>query len=57
MTERDRRRLLLAGVDCPPDVTVEINPLWAFDSDEIRRRLPAGFRVSTPMYFSVDHLV
>jgi UDP-N-acetylglucosamine/UDP-N-acetylgalactosamine diphosphorylase len=54
MIERDRRLLRQAGVDCAPDVAVEINPLWAYDVAEIRHKLPANFRVSAPTYFSLD---
>jgi UDP-N-acetylglucosamine/UDP-N-acetylgalactosamine diphosphorylase len=51
MMAQARRQLRAAGVEVADNVAVEINPLWASTAEEMKRRLPAGFRISKPTYF------
>jgi UDP-N-acetylglucosamine/UDP-N-acetylgalactosamine diphosphorylase len=51
MVAQARRRLLEAGVKVEEGVTVEINPLWALDANEIRSKLPVGSVIDRPTYF------
>ena len=50
MAARHRRWLLAAGVNVPPDVPVEISPLFALDADELKQKLPPGLRIDKPTY-------
>lgn len=54
MIEQARRRLRGADVAFPPDLAVEINPLWALDAEEIRAKLKPGASLSRPTYFAPD---
>lgn len=47
-----RRWLEAAGAHFTGNHTVEINPLWAATAAEVKQRLPSGFTVSEPTYFS-----
>lgn len=50
MIRRDADLLRRAGV-VVDDVAVEVNPLWALDSEEARRKIPAGLHVTQSTYF------
>jgi UDP-N-acetylglucosamine/UDP-N-acetylgalactosamine diphosphorylase len=52
MMAQARRRLREAGVQIADNVPVELNPLWASNVDEIRRRLEPGSVIAEPTYFS-----
>jgi UDP-N-acetylglucosamine/UDP-N-acetylgalactosamine diphosphorylase len=52
MMAQARRLLREAGAKIADDVPVEINPLWAGTTDEIRQRLPPGTRIHEPTYFA-----
>jgi UDP-N-acetylglucosamine/UDP-N-acetylgalactosamine diphosphorylase len=52
MMVQARRWLRAAGAQIADDVPVEINPLWALGSDEIRLKLPAATTISQATYFS-----
>lgn len=41
-----------AGVEVAEGLPVEVNPLWAVDADEARKKLEPGMKVSEPTYFS-----
>jgi UDP-N-acetylglucosamine/UDP-N-acetylgalactosamine diphosphorylase len=47
-----RRWLAEAGAKLAADVSVEINPLWAGNAEEVRQRLPANMTIDEPTYFS-----
>jgi UDP-N-acetylglucosamine/UDP-N-acetylgalactosamine diphosphorylase len=49
-----RRQLREAGMTIADDMPVEINPLWASSTEEIRQRLPAGTVVAEPTYFAPE---
>jgi UDP-N-acetylglucosamine/UDP-N-acetylgalactosamine diphosphorylase len=51
MVRRDTELLQAAGAACEPGVAVEVNPLWALDSFEARRKLTTGLRITEPTYF------
>lgn len=46
------RWLREAGVEVAAGVSVEINPLWAANADEVAARATPGLRVSQPTYFA-----
>jgi UDP-N-acetylglucosamine/UDP-N-acetylgalactosamine diphosphorylase len=52
MMAQARRWLREAEIQIGDDVPVEINPLWAAGSEEVRRKLPAGTTISRPTYFA-----
>jgi UDP-N-acetylglucosamine/UDP-N-acetylgalactosamine diphosphorylase len=52
MIAQARQLLRSAGVEVAERVPVEVNPLWASNSDEIRRKLKPGMNISEPAYFS-----
>jgi hypothetical protein len=54
MMAQARRLLREAGAKIADDVPVEINPLWAGTSDEIRQRLPPGTTIHEPTYFAPE---
>lgn len=41
-----------AGVYVADGVPVEVNPLWASDAAEVRRKLKSGTKVTVPTYFA-----
>src|SRR5205085_10214882 len=52
MIAQAQQLLRAADVEVPDEVTVEVNPLWASDADEARRKLKPGTQVSEPTYFA-----
>lgn len=52
MIAQARRWLLAAGAEIEPAAAVEISPLYALDANELKRKLPAGTRVTEARYFS-----
>jgi UDP-N-acetylglucosamine/UDP-N-acetylgalactosamine diphosphorylase len=54
MIELHRRWLREAGVNVADDVAVEINPLWASTTEQIRQRLSPGTVIRQPTYFAPD---
>lgn len=52
MMARDRRLLTQAGVVVDDDVTVEVNPCWAIDAEEVAHKTEPGTRIDKPTYFS-----
>jgi UDP-N-acetylglucosamine/UDP-N-acetylgalactosamine diphosphorylase len=51
MVQQDRAKLEAAGVTVAEDVPVEINPRWAFDAEEVARKLGPNQTVREPRYF------
>jgi UDP-N-acetylglucosamine/UDP-N-acetylgalactosamine diphosphorylase len=47
-----RRWLREAGATVADETPVEINPLWARNAEEVKRRLPANMVIDEPTYFS-----
>jgi UDP-N-acetylglucosamine/UDP-N-acetylgalactosamine diphosphorylase len=54
MMAQARGMLREAGARIADDIAVEINPLFASTTDELRRRLPANTVVSQPTYFATN---
>jgi len=54
MVKLAQRWLRAAGVQVSDDVIVEINPLWAANSEEVRRRVKAGTVISWSIYIPPD---
>jgi UDP-N-acetylglucosamine/UDP-N-acetylgalactosamine diphosphorylase len=54
MVELHRRRLRKVGAKVADGVAVEINPLWAGTSEEVKNRLKAGTEIREPTYFSPE---
>jgi UDP-N-acetylglucosamine/UDP-N-acetylgalactosamine diphosphorylase len=52
MMAQARRHLRAAGIQIADEMPVEINPLWASTTEEIRQRLPPGTVIRQPTYFS-----
>jgi len=52
ISDLHRMWLESAGVHVAPGVRVEINPLFAIDSQELRTKCSAGMRMTTDHYFS-----
>jgi UDP-N-acetylglucosamine/UDP-N-acetylgalactosamine diphosphorylase len=52
MVELDRRLLQQCGAKIISNTTVEINPLWAFDANDVSGRITAGTSIFAPTYFS-----
>jgi UDP-N-acetylglucosamine/UDP-N-acetylgalactosamine diphosphorylase len=50
MIRRDGELLRNSGA-IVDDVAVEVNPLWALDSEEAARRIQPGLHVTQPTYF------
>jgi UDP-N-acetylglucosamine/UDP-N-acetylgalactosamine diphosphorylase len=46
-----RQQLRAAGVEVSDDVAVEINPLWASSTEEVKQRLMPGTQIDAPRYF------
>jgi UDP-N-acetylglucosamine/UDP-N-acetylgalactosamine diphosphorylase len=51
MLRRDTALLAAAGVDVATDVPVEINPRFALDVQDVKRRLPARAPITEATYF------
>lgn len=51
MVHWDRQKLRSGGVVVDEGVEVEVNPLWALDAAEVKRKVSKGLRVSRPRYF------
>lgn len=51
MIEHDRKLLQAAGVQCDPNVAVEVNPLWALDVQEAARKIAGARHITQPAYF------
>jgi len=51
MIAQAARLLREAGAEVADGVAVEVNPLWASDAEEARRKLKPGTKVSEPTYF------
>lgn len=54
MTAQARRWLTAAGATVADDAAVEISPLFALDSDEVKAKIPAGVVVGEDTYFAAD---
>ena len=52
MIRFDQRKLRDAGLTVSDDTTVEINPLWALDADELSRRGHMNSHIDQTTYFS-----
>lgn len=52
IVRESRRMLEAAGGTVAQDVDVEINPLFALDSDELASKIETPTRISVPTYFS-----
>lgn len=52
LADKHRRWLVQAGARVEPDVPVEIHPLFALDADELRAKLPEGYRIDSACYLS-----
>jgi UDP-N-acetylglucosamine/UDP-N-acetylgalactosamine diphosphorylase len=48
------RWLREAGAEVRDGVAVEINPLWAASTEEVRRRIKPGMTIDRPTYFAPD---
>lgn len=55
MMAQARRWLREAGASVADEVPVEINPLWAAGSEEVRRKLPVNLKVTQPTYFAPNY--
>jgi UDP-N-acetylglucosamine/UDP-N-acetylgalactosamine diphosphorylase len=51
MIARATQLLRSAGIEVVEGVAVEVNPLWASATDEVRRKLKPGTKVTEPTYF------
>jgi UDP-N-acetylglucosamine/UDP-N-acetylgalactosamine diphosphorylase len=51
MVRQDLAKLEAAGVRVDEGVPVEINPLWALDSQEVRRKIMPNQTITEPTYF------
>jgi UDP-N-acetylglucosamine/UDP-N-acetylgalactosamine diphosphorylase len=54
MMDLHRRWLRTAGAKVAEGVAVEINPLWAGTSEEVKQRLTARMEIREPTYFSPE---
>jgi UDP-N-acetylglucosamine/UDP-N-acetylgalactosamine diphosphorylase len=52
MIAQDQRLLRQCGAKIISNTTVEINPLWAFDANDVSGRITAGTSIFAPTYFS-----
>ncbi|MFV1967378.1 MAG: UTP--glucose-1-phosphate uridylyltransferase [Pirellulaceae bacterium] len=51
MVRQDLAKLEAAGIRVAEGVPVEINPLWALDSDEVARKIDPNQTITEPTYF------
>jgi UDP-N-acetylglucosamine/UDP-N-acetylgalactosamine diphosphorylase len=51
MIAQATKLLQAAGAEIKDQVTVEVNPLWAYDADEARAKLPPHTTINQPTYF------
>jgi UDP-N-acetylglucosamine/UDP-N-acetylgalactosamine diphosphorylase len=52
MIAQARQLLQAAGAEVAENIAVEVNPLWAADAEEARRKIEPGTRISAPAYFA-----
>jgi UDP-N-acetylglucosamine/UDP-N-acetylgalactosamine diphosphorylase len=52
MIAQDQRLLRQGGATIISNTTVEINPLWAFDANDVSGSITAGTSIFAPTYFS-----
>lgn len=52
ISDRAKRWLADAGVECSQDCLVEIHPLWAWDADDVKSRRQASGTIHSDTYFA-----
>jgi UDP-N-acetylglucosamine/UDP-N-acetylgalactosamine diphosphorylase len=51
MIQRDASLLRAAGIRVSDGIAVEIHPLWAWDAQDVRDKLPPGLHITDPRFF------
>lgn len=52
ISDRAKRWLAEAGVECTPDCLVEIHPMWAWDADDVKSKIQSQGTIHSDTYFA-----